>query len=163
MLSGWLSDSEGNKYYMDTSNGKMSTGWKQIDNSWHYFNSNGHMMTGWIQLDGKYYYLNPANEGKMIAGTTATINGVQYNFDGSGVCQNANGVSAQTPGTVNNNSGSSGGSGGPGVSGSSGSGISSGTPGGSGNSSNGPTSGNSNNSPSGSSTALEPGRTDGPG
>ena len=49
----------------------------------------------------------------MIAGTTATINGVQYNFDGSGVCQNANGVSAQTPGTVNNNSGSSGGSGGP--------------------------------------------------
>ena len=44
------------------------------------------MMTGWIQLDGKYYYLNPANEGKMIAGTTATINGVQYNFDGSGVC-----------------------------------------------------------------------------
>ncbi len=34
----------------------------------------------------------------MIAGTTATINGVQYNFDGSGVCQNANGVSAQTPG-----------------------------------------------------------------
>ena len=84
----------------------------------------------------------------MIAGTTATINGVQYNFDGSGVCQNANGVSAQTPGTVNNNSGSSGGSG---------------TPGGSGNSSNGPTSGNSNNSPSGSSTALEPGRTDGPG
>lgn len=104
MLIGWLSDSEGNKYYMDTSNGKMSTGWKQIDNSWHYFNSNGHMMTGWIQLDGKYYYLNPANEGKMIAGTTATINGVQYNFDGSGVCQNANGVSAQTPGTVNNSS-----------------------------------------------------------
>ena len=134
------------------------------DNDWiEVFNSNGHMMTGWIQLDGKYYYLNPANEGKMIAGTTATINGVQYNFDGSGVCQNANGVSAQTPGTVNNNSGSSGGSGGPGVSGSSGSGISSGTPGGSGNSSNGPTSGNSNNSPSGSSTALEPGRTDGPG
>ena len=65
---------------MDTSNGKMSTGWKQIDNSWHYFNSNGHMMTGWIQLDSKYYYLNPANEGKMIAGTTATINGVQYNL-----------------------------------------------------------------------------------
>ena len=131
------------------------------------------MMTGWIQLDGKYYYLNPANEGKMIAGTTATINGVQYNFDGSGICQNANGVSAQTPGTVNNNSVSSGGSGGPGVSGSSGSGIRSGTPGSSGNSSgtpgrsgnstNGPTSGNSNNSPSGSSTALEPGRTDGPG
>ena len=121
-------------------------------------------MTGWIQLDGKYYYLNPANEGKMIAGTTATINGVQYNFDGSGVCQNANGVSAQTPGTVNNSStGSSGSSGGPGVSGSSGSGISSGTPGGTGNSTSGPTSSNSNNSPSGSSTALEPGRTDGPG
>ena len=53
MLIGWLSDSDGNKYYMDMSNGKMSTGWKQIDGSWYYFNSNGHMMTGWIQLENE--------------------------------------------------------------------------------------------------------------
>ena len=157
MLIGWLNDSEGNKYYMDMTNGKMSTGWKQIDGSWHYFNSNGHMMTGWIQLSGNYYYLNPASDGKMIAGTTATINNVQYSFGADGVCQNANGVSAQTPDTSTGSSGNSGGSGGPGVSngGSGGSGNSSGGPGGSG-------SGNSSSNSS-SSGGLEPGRTDGPG
>ena len=145
---------------MDMSNGKMSTGWKQIDGSWYYFNSNGHMMTGWIQLDGKYYYLNPANEGRMIAGTTATINGTQYTFDASGICQNAGGVSAQTPGTVDNNN-STGTSGGPGASGGS-SGISSNGPGGTSGRNPGTSSGN--NSPGGSSSGgLQAGRTDGPG
>ena len=64
----------------------------------------------------------------MIAGTTATINGTQYTFDASGMCQNAGGVSAQTPGTVDNNN-STGTSGGPGASGGS-SGISNNGPGG---------------------------------
>ena len=167
MLTGWLNDSEGNKYYMDTGNGAMATGWKQIDNSWYYFNSNGHMMTGWIQLNGKYYYLNPADSGKMIAGRTANINGTDYTFDASGVCQNASGVSAQNPTeTTPGGSGVSGENGGPGVSGGS-----------SGISSNGPGSSNSGSSPSGSgnqspstspggsadSGSLQPGRTDGPG
>ena len=30
MLIDWLTDSQGNKYYMDNTNGKMSKGWKQI-------------------------------------------------------------------------------------------------------------------------------------
>ena len=131
------------------------------------------MMTGWIQLDGKYYYLNPANEGRMIAGTTSTINGTQYSFDASGVCQNSGGISAQTPGTVTNSpSGNSGGSMGPGAAGSAG--ISSGAPGSSsaGNSPSGiysPSGSSSSpgtNSPAGSNSSsggLEPGRTDGPG
>ncbi len=87
MLTGWLTDSEGNKYYMNQSNGKMSVGWKQIDNAWYYFNTNGHMMTGWIQVDNKIYYMNPTNGGKMTTGTSLDINGTTYNFDGSGVCQ----------------------------------------------------------------------------
>lgn len=70
MLTGWLTDSEGNKYYMNQSNGKMSVGWKQIDNAWYYFNTNGHMMTGWIQVDNKIYYMNPTNGGKMTTGTS---------------------------------------------------------------------------------------------
>ena len=72
---------------MDQSNGKMSVGWKQIDNAWYYFNTNGHMMTGWIQVDNKIYYMNPSNGGKMTAGTSLEISGTTYNFDASGACQ----------------------------------------------------------------------------
>ena len=110
-------------------------------------------MTGCIVVDGKYYYLNPTNEGRMIAGTTANINGTDYIFDASGACQNASGVSAQTPGAASTGS-VSGENGGPGVSG--GSGVSSAAPGSTGSS--------SGSSPSGSSSgSLQPGRTDGPG
>lgn len=133
------------------------------------------MMTKWIQLNGQYYYLDPAT-GKMAANTTLTIDGTQYTFNSSGVCQNAGGVSAQSPGSNNNNSpsGGSGSSSGPGGSGSSGSSgnnsVSYNGPGSSGSSNNnspsgssgGPTSGGSSNSPSNQNDVLEPGRTDGP-
>ena len=104
--------------------------------------------------------MNPANSGKMTAGTSLAINGTTYNFDASGACQNASGVSAQTPATATTTT-SSGGvtgvNGGPGVSKSS-------------TTSNGPsvsnTSGNTTANPSSStsdSDTLVSGRTDGPG
>ena len=60
------------------------------------------MLTGWILVSGKYYYLDPST-GKMAAGTTLTIDGSSYTFDSSGVCQNAGGVTAQSPGTSSTN------------------------------------------------------------
>ena len=131
----------------------MSVGWKQIDHAWYYFNTNGHMMTGWIQVDNKIYYMNPSNGGKMTVGTSLEISGTTYNFDASGACQNASGVSAQTPASSTSSSGGvTGENGGPGVKKNSAS-------------SNGPSGSNPAN-PSGttsSSDTLVAGRTDGPG
>lgn len=87
MLTGWLSDSNGNKYYMDSSSGKMALSWKQIDGSWYYFDQYGHMKTGWLNLSGKYYYLDPET-GKMAENVARVIGNVNYTFDKNGVCQN---------------------------------------------------------------------------
>jgi glucan-binding YG repeat protein len=93
MQTGWKTDTAGNRYYMDTANGKMSTGWKKIDNTWYYFSANGKMQSGWLNDNGTYYYLD---NGKMIAGKTVTINGVQYSFASNGACQNVSNVGAAT-------------------------------------------------------------------
>ena len=56
MLTGWLTDSIGNKYFLDNSMtndmGKMSVGWKQIENSWYYFNADGTMLINAMTPDG---------------------------------------------------------------------------------------------------------------
>ena len=87
MLTGWVDDSYGNKYYMDEPNGNMARGWKQIDGSWYYFDQYGHMQKGWLNLSGKYYYLDPET-GKMEANGSRTIDNVTYTFDKSGLLQN---------------------------------------------------------------------------
>ena len=121
MLTGWLSDGT-NKYYMDPASGIMSTAWMQIDGYYHYFNNSGHMLTGWIQINGSYYYLDPA-DGRMVANTTRTIDGVTYQFASNGVCNtNVNNNNAFNPSNNNNNSpnasapGNGNNSGGPGAS-----------------------------------------------
>ena len=138
MLTGWLSDGT-NKYYMDPANGIMSTAWKQIDGYYHYFNNSGHMQTGWIQVNGTYYYLDPSADGRMVAGTTRTIDGVAYQFASNGACNtNVNTNNVYNGSSGNSGSGSStpvvgGGSyssGGPGAS-SSGNGSTAPSPGGS--------------------------------
>ena len=90
MLIGWLNDGT-NDYYMDPANGRMSTGWKQIENSYYYFNNSGHKLTGWIQINGTYYYLNPSDKGRMAANTTLKIDGVSYSFAANGACMTSNG------------------------------------------------------------------------
>ena len=71
------------------------------------------MLTGWLNLNGKYYYLNPSNAGRMVAGTSMTINGISYTFDSSGAYQSGNSTvpvnggspnSANTYGPGGNNS-----------------------------------------------------------
>ena len=98
-----------------------------------------------------------ANE-TAAPGTHYTL--VDNTFDVSGACQNAGGVSAQTPGTTSTGSGATGVNGGPGVAGSS-RGASNSSPSGSSNVST--TSPTSTNTTSPSGTTLAPGRTDGPG
>lgn len=56
MLTGWLTDSLGNKYFLDNSNtsnmGKMTIGWKQVADSWYYFNIDGTMLSNGVTPDG---------------------------------------------------------------------------------------------------------------
>ena len=104
MKTGWLNDSgkwyylnesgvmqtgfvdvNGSRYYLNDY-GMMTTGWKTLDGNWYYFNSNGAMRKGWMQYKGSWYYF--AYDGKMLAGTTQTINGKSYSFDGNGICTN---------------------------------------------------------------------------
>ena len=46
------------------------------------FDENGHMLTGWVHSNGGYYYLG--SDGKMVSGTTLTIDGNNYSFDANG-------------------------------------------------------------------------------
>ena len=53
--NGWVKTEMG---WMYKENGKIVTGWKQIDGKWYYFESTGVMQTGWKQVSGKWYYLH---------------------------------------------------------------------------------------------------------
>ena len=57
--------------------------WRQEGEVWYYYQDGNHM-TGWLQDGGIWYYLQPDQEGAMVAGESRTIDGVQYEFDGSG-------------------------------------------------------------------------------
>lgn len=75
--AGWVLTSSG-WYYMDPSDGKMVTGWKQINGSRYYFETQqgkteGKMHTGWYQDEqGKWYFFNNKSgektEGTMVTG-----------------------------------------------------------------------------------------------
>ena len=56
MLTGWLTDSDNKKRYLETANnddmGKMIRGWKQISGSYYYFDMNGFLLTSGVTPDG---------------------------------------------------------------------------------------------------------------
>lgn len=77
--TGWL-EKDGQKYYLDESNGRMSTGWKQLSDRWYFFNGSGAMNIGWLTDNGSRYYLN--NDGTMASGWS-TIDGKKYYLNDS--------------------------------------------------------------------------------
>lgn len=111
MKKGWLKDG-GKWYYMDTTTGKMLTGWivyhgvyyylnpsgdmatgwkKLYGTTWFYFNGNGDMRTGWLYYGKEWYYLskNPNKLGAMVT-NWQKIDNVRYFFDpSSGVMASA--------------------------------------------------------------------------
>ena len=96
------------RYYMNpdagSDYGKMTHGWKRIDDSWMFFDENGHMMTGWIHVNNTYYYLG--SDGKMVSGTTITIDGNSYTFDANGAYTGGGNIAAKEV-SVRTNTGTS--------------------------------------------------------
>ena len=94
-------ESVGNIYRYRGKDGKIVTGWQQIDGNWYYFKDNGDMaigvaningvkycfdedgvmLTGWQQINGKWYYLG--DDGIAKSGSQ-NIDGKQYYFGEDG-------------------------------------------------------------------------------
>ena len=93
----------GCKFYADTADGTLCSGWKNIDGSWYFFDelnsfarsgwlykdgswfyldsSTFVMSTGWVAVGGSWYYLN--SSGRMQAGWL-NLGGTWYWLDSSG-------------------------------------------------------------------------------
>ena len=83
-VSGWITDSNGNKYYYE--NGKPVKGEKCISGKWYYFDSKtGIMQTGFVDLGTKIVYYQ--EDGTMVYGEYK-IDGKWYYFKpGTGAMQ----------------------------------------------------------------------------
>ncbi len=64
------------------SDGKMVTGWQQVDGGYYYFHTDGKMLTGWLSDGTNSYYMDPAN-GRMSTGWKQIENSYYY-FNNSG-------------------------------------------------------------------------------
>ena len=77
--TGWLTDTDGKRYYFDE-NGIMQTGWVKDGSNWYYMNGSGVMKTGWQKLaDGNWYYFY--EDGHMACNETVNIGGSNYTFN----------------------------------------------------------------------------------
>jgi len=108
LKTGWFK-SGSSWYYLDpTENGKMAAGklfdvdgvtyvakdngvcpanaWVKVGSDWYYTKSSCAVRTGWVKYSGAWYYLDPDDNGKMVAGTTFSVNGVTYVAKDNGVC-----------------------------------------------------------------------------
>ena len=66
MVTGFVKTADGRTYFFETAKtkdeGKMVTGWKQIQNAWYYFNLDGSMLVDGVTPDG--FKVGP--DGKLI-------------------------------------------------------------------------------------------------
>ena len=109
--TGWLHDSNEDRWYYCYSS-DIAKGWfKDVDGRWYYFSPcqqvtynhqyyTGEMMVNWVKIDNKWYYLLPKSipsegvyKGQCLIDTTEEIDGVSYSFDKSGAWIENNGVS----------------------------------------------------------------------
>ncbi len=80
MKTNWAYD--GGWYYLGN-DGRMRTGWVQVDSVCYWLNGSGRMATGWLSLGSTWYWLD-LNSGAMAENGTAVCHGVRSLFNGSG-------------------------------------------------------------------------------
>lgn len=83
MVTGWQ-NINGKWYYFDT-NGSIRLGWLKDKDKWYYLSTDINdcsMTTGWEKIDGKWYYFD--ENGAMLSNCSKKINGVRYQFGASG-------------------------------------------------------------------------------
>ncbi len=76
--TGWYSQSNGNRYYLNTSTGEVYIGLKTIDNKKYYFNEQGIMQKGKVDVGSSTYYFD--KNGQMVKGKFITIDNKLYYF-----------------------------------------------------------------------------------
>lgn len=69
-------------YYLDKSSGAMKTGWVLDGTTWYYCNSSGAMAKGWLKLKNTWYYLDPSS--CVMQKWWQDIGGKRYFFEQSG-------------------------------------------------------------------------------
>ena len=82
IVTGWL-EIDGDWYYF-TDKGNMATGPQDIDGKQYYFGEDGVMLTGWQQINGKWYYLG---EDGVIKSGPQSIDGKWYYFGEDGTME----------------------------------------------------------------------------
>ena len=82
IVTGWL-EIDGDRYYF-TDKGNMATGPQDIDGKQYYFGEDGVMLTGWQQINGKWYYLG---EDGVIKSGPQSIDGKWYYFGEDGTME----------------------------------------------------------------------------
>ena len=71
---------DGNWYYFEPlADGRMATGWLEMDGHRYYLNETGIRATGWLELEEGTYYVSPSN-GAVVTGWQ-TIDGSRYHMD----------------------------------------------------------------------------------
>jgi len=78
--TGWITVADA-RYYLDTTTGKMQTGWQSENGKWYYLGSSGAVKKGWISDNGTWYYTG--NDGAMQTGWLTDAGG-KYYLRGSG-------------------------------------------------------------------------------
>lgn len=73
---------QGTQWKYESDGSYAANNWIMDQNTWYHFDKDGMMQTGWILDGGSWYYLD--SSGAMLANTSRSIDGVNYNFDSSG-------------------------------------------------------------------------------